>query len=73
MISLDKAEARQLISIADMKLITTLGDTDRSVLAREDVDNPVEQTPLVLDGYPRPRLCPPTAGGHGSRRRGRGH
>ena len=53
MIALDKAEARQLIRMADAEFLDQLRDTDRSVLARDDVEDPVKQTPLILDGFRR--------------------
>lgn len=53
MISLDKAEARQLIKVADAEFVAKLRETDRSVLAREEVEDQVEQSPLILDGFRR--------------------
>ena len=53
MISLDKAEQRARIRVADAMSIAQLIASDRSVLAREDVEDQVEQGPLILDGLRR--------------------
>lgn len=53
MITLDKAEARALIRVADAQTIAQLVASDRSVLAREDVEDQIEQGPLILDGLRR--------------------
>lgn len=53
MISLDKAEARRLVSIADADLVAQLKLSDRSVIARDSVEDPIVQNPLILDGFRR--------------------
>lgn len=53
MISLDKAELRTFISVADADDLSRLLSSDRSVLAREDVEDQFSQGPLVLDGLRR--------------------
>lgn len=53
MISLDKAEQRALIRVADAQSIAQSIASDRSVLAREDLEDQVEQGPLILDGLRR--------------------
>ena len=53
MISLDKAEARELIRVADAEDIAQLIASDRSILAREDVEDEIQQGPLILDGLRR--------------------
>lgn len=53
MIFLDKAEQRARIRVADAMSIAQLIASDRSVLAREDVEDLVEQGPLILDGLRR--------------------
>ena len=53
MIFLDKAEQRARIRVADAMSIAQLIASDRSVLAREDVEDQIEQGPLILDGLRR--------------------
>lgn len=53
MISLDKAEARAMIRVADAQTIAQLVASDRSVLLRDDVEDQIEQGPLILDGLRR--------------------
>ncbi len=53
MITLDKAEQRALIRVADAQKIAQLIASDRSVLARSDVEDIFEQSPLILDGLRR--------------------
>lgn len=53
MISLDKAEARERVKIADVEFIAKLRETDRSVQVREEVEDQFEQSPLILDGFRR--------------------
>lgn len=50
MIYLDKAEQRARIRLADAMSIAQLIASDRSVLSREDVEDEVEQGPVILDG-----------------------
>ena len=50
---LNKAEARELVSIADAELIAQLKISDRSVLSRDEIEDPLVQNPLVLDGFRR--------------------
>jgi hypothetical protein len=52
-ISLDKAEARERVKIADAEFVAKLRETDRSVHVREEVEDQYEQSPLILDGYRR--------------------
>lgn len=53
MISFERAEERALIRVADARNIAQLIASDRAVLAREDVDDDIEQGPLILDGFRR--------------------
>lgn len=53
MISFERAEERALIRVADARNIAQLIASDRAVLAREDVDDEIEQGPLILDGFRR--------------------
>lgn len=53
MISLDKAEARAMIRVAGAQNIAQLVASDRSVLLRDDVEDQIEQGPLILDGLRR--------------------
>lgn len=53
MISLDKAEARELIRVADAEHIARLAAADLPALAREDVEDQIEQGPVILDGLRR--------------------
>ena len=56
MISLDKAEARELVSIADADLIAQLKLSDPAVVSRDAVEDPFVQSALILDGFrTRPR------------------
>ena len=53
MISLDKAEARAMVSVADAEFIARFRDSERSLVAREDLEDPIDQNPLILDGFRR--------------------
>ena len=53
MISLDKAEARELIRVADAEHISRLAAAGLPALAREDVEDQIEQGPVILDGLRR--------------------
>jgi hypothetical protein len=53
MISLDKAEARELIRVAEAEHISRLAAAGLPALAREDVEDQIEQGPVILDGLRR--------------------
>ena len=53
MISLVQAEARQLISIADVQSMVKAASPAVPILLRSDLEDPLVQSPVVLDGYRR--------------------
>ncbi len=53
MIFLDKAEQRAQIRLADAMNVAQLLASDPAVLAREDIEDQIEQRPVILDGLRR--------------------